>query len=80
MIKKVNQTELPLRFRSCKVQQDLFEFHDSDWDACEVDISDYKNATTARVAYDTAAKRLGIGVTAITRNNRLFLIRNAENA
>lgn len=42
MIKKVNQTELPLRFRSCKVQQDLFEFHDSDWDACEVDISDYK--------------------------------------
>ena len=80
-IKAIAPKDIPGRsgYKDCKIQSDIFEFQQSDWPACEVEVEGYKSASTARNAYVTAAERLGVNVSVISRQNRLFLIRNAEN-
>ncbi len=78
-IKAIEINDIPGRaYKDCKVQKDIFEFVKSEWPACEVDISGYKNAESARQAYKSSADRLGIAIIPLSRNGRLFLIRDNQ--
>ena len=79
-IKAIELNDIPgMGFKDCKAQADIFEFQKSGWPACEVESHDYSNAESARQAYKAAAERLRIGVTVVSRKNRLFLIRDTDN-
>lgn len=77
MIRKVEVKDIP--GRACgfnnMVSQEVMEFHNSDWDACEVNIGKYKSSHSATAAYRTAIERLKVNVIALERNGRLFLVR-----
>lgn len=77
MITKTEIKDIPGRASSYneQVTKDVMEFFDSDWSACEVKTEKYKNVLSAANAYREAIKRARVGVTAITRGGRLFLIR-----
>lgn len=77
MITKVELNDIPRRrvgYNSA-VSQEVMQFHKSDWPACEVNISKYKDAHSATGVYREAIKRLKVNVIAIERGNRLFLVR-----
>lgn len=77
MITKVELTDIPGRRVNYNnaVSQEVMQFHESGWPACEVNISKYKGAHSATAAYREAIKRLKVNVIAIERGNRLFLVR-----
>jgi hypothetical protein len=78
-IKAIEIHDIPGRaYKDCKVQKDIFEFVKSEWPACEVDISCYKNAESARQAYKSSADHLGVAIIPMSRNGRLFLIRGNQ--
>ena len=77
MISKIELNDIPGRKAAINnlVSAEVTQFHESDWPACEVDTKHYKNIHSATAAYREAIKRLKIGVVAIERGGRLFLIR-----
>ena len=77
MITEIKTNDIPGRACSFNndVMRDIMDFHKSEWDACEVNIGKYKNVHSAVHSYNQAIKRLNVGVLAITRSDRLFLIR-----
>lgn len=77
MITKTEMKDIPGRASSYneQVTKDVMEFFESDWSACEVKTEKYKNVMSAANAYKEAIKRAHVGVSAITRGGRLFLIR-----
>lgn len=77
MITKVDIAEIPGRRVNYNnaVSQEVTQFYESDWAACEVNVGKYKNAHSATAAYREAIKRLKANVIAIERGNRLFLVR-----
>lgn len=78
MITKAEMKDIPGRVcpRNNEVTRDVLEFHKSDWDACEVNIEKYKSVQSACGAYRDAIKKAKVGVVAIQRKGRLFLIRS----
>lgn len=77
MIKEIKANEIPGRkapFNNM-VMNEVKEFHENGWEACEVDTAHYKTAHSAYAAYHNAIKRLRVGVIALERNGRLFLVR-----
>lgn len=77
MINKIEISDIP--GRKCNfnnaIEQEIRDFHGSDWDACEVDIGKYKTAHSATAAYRNAITRMRVNVIAIERGGRLFLVR-----
>lgn len=77
MITKIEINEIP--GRCCRINnqvtQEVLDFHNSDWPACEVSIGKYKTIHSAQAAYRQAIKKANVGVTAIEREGRLFLLR-----
>ena len=77
MITKIEEKEIP--GRAChfnnQVTQDVLDFHKSDWPACEVNIGKYKSVHSAQAAYRQAIKNANVGIIAIERSGRLFLLR-----
>jgi len=82
MITKINTSDIPGRktTHNNPVSAEILQFHKSGWDACEVNISHYKSAKTARNAYDCAVKKLKVGVAVMMRNDRLFLARTSDES
>lgn len=80
MINKIEINDIPGRKASFNnmVQAEVMQFAKSDWSACEVDIKHYKTIHSATAAYRAAVKALNVGVVAIERSGRLFLIRSNE--
>lgn len=80
MISKIEVNDIPGRKASFNnmVSAEVLQFHKSDWPACEVDTKHYKNIHSATAAYREAIKTLKVGVVAIERSGRLFLIRGNE--
>lgn len=78
MINKIELNDIPGRKATCNnmVSAEVLQFHESDWSACEVDTKHYKNVHSATAAYREAIKTLKVGVVAIERSGRLFLIRS----
>ena len=77
MITKIELNDIPGRKANVNnnVAQEVLEFHNSDWSACEVNVNHYKTSHSAYAAYKTAIDRLNVGVVAMERNGRLFLVR-----
>lgn len=77
MITPIEVKDIP--GRSCNfnnaVSQEVLEFHNSDWPACEVNTGKYKTTHSAYAAYKEAVKRLNVGVLVMERSGRLFLLR-----
>lgn len=79
MIKKIEMEDIPgTRKPKENVMAQVEEFYKSDWPACEIEAHGYKNANTARNAWRKAVKATHYGITVITRENRVFMIRNKE--
>ncbi len=80
MICKIDTTSIPGR-RGCgfnnEVTKDVLDFYKSEWEAAEVNIGKYKNLKSATQAYRSAIDNAKVGVQAVTREGRLFLIRKA---
>lgn len=77
MITQVDLKEIPGRrcnFNNA-VSQEVLQFHKSDWSACEVNTNKYKTVHSACAAYKKAIQTLNVGVMAVERSGRLFLIR-----
>ena len=63
-------------YKSTKYSQLLKEFADSDMEAAMLDGHDCKSASVATTAINQSAKRFGmIGIKAITRQNKVYLIK-----
>lgn len=77
MITEIKTNDIPGRACSYNndVMRDIMDFHKSEWDACEVNIGKYKHVRSAMCSYKQAIRRLNVGVIAISRSDRLFLIR-----
>lgn len=76
MIKQVKPEDVPVgHFKSCKVQKDILQFSETDWPICDVDISDYANATSAYASYKSCAERMKVNIKVFVRSNRLFLMK-----
>lgn len=78
MLKQIEVSDIPGKstMKLCKVQQEVMGFWESGWPAAEVTIEGYKNEKSACAAYRAAIKTCKVGVTAMTRDGRLFLIRD----
>lgn len=80
MISKIEVKDIP--GRACgynnAVTQEVLEFHNSDWDACEVNIGKYKSCHSACAAYREAIKRTSVNVIAFERDGRLFMARSEK--
>ena len=80
MIKKIDVNDIPSRSIPYNtVQKEVLRFWESGWDACEVDTKGYRDAASALGSYGNAIRRLRVGVKAITREGRCFLVRVADN-
>jgi len=77
MIKQIDVSDIPGRKvpYNNQVTLEVEQFHKSEWSACEVSTSKYKNVESARGAYNDAIRNAKVGVKAIVRDGRLFLIR-----
>ena len=77
MIKQIEIKDIP--GRACHfnnaVTRDVLDFHNSDYDAVEVDCGKYKNVNSACSAYRKAIKTANVNVIAFVRGDRLFLVR-----
>lgn len=79
MIKKIKIEDIPgLRKPREGVISQIEEFYKSDWPACEVESHGYKTANSARNAWRKAVESTHLGITVITRADRVFMIRNKE--
>ena len=79
MIKKIDVNDIPKRAKpKNSVQEDVERFWKSGWEACEIDASRYKSVSSALSSYGCAAKRLKVGVVAISRGDRVFLVRRTN--
>ena len=75
MIRKVNEGEAALKqTRKSKSRRDIEEFLNSDWEMCEVDISNYSDLISAYASYVRMAKEYS-GIRIMRRNGHLFLLR-----
>lgn len=78
----INVSDIPGRGKSrdaCIVQDEVELFYRSGHEAAEVDVSRFVKVRYAQSAYMTAARKMGLPVTVITRCGRLFLVRKAES-
>lgn len=77
MITPIEVNEIPGRKAAFNnsVQAEVLEFYNSEWPACEVKTEHYKTVHSACSAYRAAIEATNVGVIAITRNDRLFLVR-----
>ena len=76
MIKKVDfEIAMPQT-----TKKDIQEFLLSGWDACEIDVSKFKTATSAYQAYSYAIKSMNCSevVSIIKRKEQIFLVRTKE--
>lgn len=75
MISKIEVKDIP--GRACgynnAVTQEVLEFYNSDWAACEVNIGKYKTCHSACAAYRTAISKANVNVIAFERDGRLFM-------
>ena len=78
MIRRIDRENVPNRDRRKynTVTKDIVDFHNSDWEACEVDTTHYKTAASCVSTYACAIKRNHVAVSAIIRDNRVYLVRN----
>ena len=81
MIRKINIDEIPVRvaYRNM-LRQEIRDFLASDWPAAEIDTAKYKNAYNAAYSYGMAAKKMGVPVTAMSRESRAFLVKEKPEA
>ena len=77
MITKIKLENIPGRkcSRNETAAREVMDFWQSDWPAAEVDIAKYRDAHSAYGVYRVAAEKAKVGVRAVTRENRLFLLR-----
>lgn len=77
MIQKIEITEIPGRRTNYNndIASEVEQFHKSGWAACEVNATKYKTIHSATAAYRQAIKNLNLGIVAIEREGRLFLVR-----
>ena len=76
MIKEIKIEDIPGRkiIRDTIIPQ-IEDFMKSDWNACEVEIGKYKSAASAKSAWNKAIKACHYAIDAVTRQERLFLIK-----
>lgn len=77
MISKIGIEEIPGRrcVHNNPVTAEVMQFYESDWACCEVDIKHYKNSRTAAFTYRNAIRKMNVGVIAMERDGRVFLVR-----
>lgn len=77
MINKIEINDIPGRRigHNNTVINEVEQFHNSDWDACEVDVKKYANVKSAVMAYRQAISVSHANVIAVVRGDRLFLVR-----
>lgn len=61
-----------------KVYKDLMEFSKSEYNACEIDTSNYKNVKSAKCSYCGSIKRYGFAISCIERDGKVFLVKNMK--
>lgn len=81
MIKKIAIQDIPGRLFSFnnRVEEEIMEFWESGWDACEVTAEKYKNIRSAYATYKRANDGLKLNTRIISRDNRLFIVRTAPD-
>lgn len=57
------------------LQEQIDAFAQSDWPACEIDISEYKDGRSAYATWWRAVKDSGYGFHVSTRSGRVFMTR-----
>lgn len=83
MITEINIDDIPnpaRKGRSKTVMRDIESFLASDMKCAEICTDGYKSWKSAYCTYKTVIYRMGCAVNVITRNGRLFLIKEDTNA
>lgn len=79
MITKVELKDVPpARYEKRKVVPQIREFMESNWDACEVDTSEYKSVQSAYSAFYNAVKRHNYPIAVRQRGNRIYLVKEEQ--
>lgn len=68
-------TKVELKDFRCPAEIDVRTFMETDWEAAEVDYSNYKSIRTAATAYANAAKKIGADIRVAERNGKLYIIK-----